>query len=381
MSIKDYLSEFPLKPDVIHLNHAGVGAWPQRTAKAVSEFAFENNRQGSWRYPQWEETETVLRQQLATLIGVESESDIALLKSTSEGLSVIAYGLDWQAGDEIIIPDQEFPSNRIVWQSLEQFGVVVKLVDLSSHESPEQALFSACTDKTRLISVSAVQYASGLQLDTVSIGMYCEQHKLLFCVDAIQAIGAVPFNAFLSKAHFVVADGHKWMLGPEGLALFYCHPSVRNQLQLRQYGWHMVENKFDFDAKTWEAAKSARRFECGSPNMTAIHGLHASLTLFEEIGLTDVYKALSSNVEYLVTRLRDIPALKIMSKHNILQRQSGIILVTHDRIDALAVYKFLMSNNVFCALRGGGVRLSPHFYNSLEDLNRVLDLFLQLNNL
>ncbi len=374
----DYTQEFP-SSEVIHVNHAGVGAWPWRTAEAISRFAFENNKQGSWHYPKWMETELSLRQMLANLIGVESGSDIALLKNTSEGLSVIAYGLQWNPGDEIVIPSQEFPSNRVVWQSLEQYGVIVHLVDLSSGESPEQAIFAACNSNTRLVSVSAVQYASGLRLDTVAIGAYCEKNNILFCVDAIQALGAVPFNATKSKAHFVVADGHKWLLAPEGLALFYCHASVRNKLQLRQYGWHMVENLFDFDAKSWVPAHSARRFECGSPNMTAIHGLHASLSLFEEISYPEIYKALALNIEYLITRLIEVPNIKILSKHNNLQRQSGIILVSHNKIDAPSLYKFLMDNNVFCALRGGGIRLSPHFYSTHKDLSRLLDLFLQLN--
>lgn len=376
--MNDYTIEFP-QSNVIHVNHAGVGAWPLRTAKAVSDFAYENSKQGSWHYPEWMETESALRKMLANMIGVENAADIALLKSTSEGLSVIAYGLQWNAGDEVVIPAQEFPSNRIVWQSLEQYGVVVRLVDLAAGDSPEQALFAACNHKTRLLSVSAVQYASGLRLDTVAIGAHCESNEILFCVDAIQALGAVPFNAIKSKAHFVVADGHKWMLGPEGLALFYCHPAVRNQLQLRQYGWHMVENLFEFDSKTWTPANSARRFECGSPNMTAIHGLHASLSLFEEFGYNNIYKALALNLEYLLTRLVEVPNLKIISKHNNLDRQSGIVLLNHSKIESPELYKYLMSKNVFCALRGGGVRLSPHFYTSQRDIDQILDLFLQLN--
>ena len=372
------LKEFPLNSGFYHFNHAGVGPWPARTSKVIAEFAHENSCQGSWKYPDWMETENALRKQLAWLIGVESEQDIALLKSTSEGLSVVAYGLEWTAGDEIVIPAEEFPSNRVVWQSLETYGVKVKLVDLSAAESPEQALFDQCNENTRLISVSAVQYASGLCLDTVCIGEHCERENILFCVDAIQAIGAVPFNAQKSKAHFVVADGHKWMLAPEGLALFYCHPDVRNRLRLRQYGWHMVENQFDFDAKIWEPAHSARRFECGSPNMTAIHGLHASMTLFQEIGLDKIHKALSNNIGQLVSGLSEIPEVKILSKHNNLHRQSGIILLQHDKMDSAALYKLLMDNNIFCAMRGGGVRLSPHFYTSTSDLDFVLELFLHL---
>ncbi len=375
----NYFHEFPGNSDILHLNHAAVGAWPLRTAKAISSFAFENNQQGSWHYPDWVEKETALRQMLARLIGVEAE-DIALLKNTSEGLSLIAYGLHWNKGDEIVIPCQEFPSNKIIWQSLEQYGVIVRQVDLFSTDSPEQAIVAACNHKTRLVSVSAVQYISGLRLDTSTIGEYCDNNNILFCVDAIQALGAVPFNAIESKAHFVVADGHKWMLGPEGLALFYCRDSVKDQLQLRQYGWHMVENLYDFDAESWTPAASSRRFECGSPNMTAIHGLHASLSLFEEVGYNTVHKTLALNIDYLITQLETMPSIEILSKHHDLHRQSGIVLVKHNKIKAPALYQSLMEKNVFCAVRGGGIRLSPHFYTSHHTLDQFLDLFLQLTS-
>ncbi|MDH5736440.1 MAG: aminotransferase class V-fold PLP-dependent enzyme, partial [Gammaproteobacteria bacterium] len=243
MNNKNY---FDLEPGIIHLNHAAVAPWPRKTVQTVKSFADENGSRGSGRYLQWVALETELRQRLAQLINAPSYDEIALLKSTSEGLSVIAYGLDWNAGDNIVIAAEEFPSNRIVWQSLQSQGVEVRLVDVSSTDTPEQALIEQFDSRTRLLSISSVQYASGLRLQLDILGQACKAQGILYCVDAIQHIGALRFDVQAIDADFVVADGHKWMLGPEGLALFYCRRSLIPQLKLHQYGWHMLEN-LDFD--------------------------------------------------------------------------------------------------------------------------------------
>ncbi|MCP4996920.1 MAG: aminotransferase class V-fold PLP-dependent enzyme, partial [Gammaproteobacteria bacterium] len=168
-----------------------------------------------------------LRQLLKGLINAPSVDDISLMKSTSEALSVVAYGIDWNAGENIVIFAQEFPSNRIVWQSLKSLGVETRLVDLEASEDPEMALFAACDSNTRLISTSSVQYARGQRIDLTRIGEYCKAQDILFCIDAIQSLGALPFDVQQYQADFVMADGHKWMLGPEGLALLYTKAEAR----------------------------------------------------------------------------------------------------------------------------------------------------------
>ncbi|MDH5480218.1 MAG: aminotransferase class V-fold PLP-dependent enzyme, partial [Nitrosomonas sp.] len=195
MSLEQLIGkEFQLSNDVIYLNHAAVAPWPTRTMQAVEDFARENATLGSKNYLQWLEHETELRTMLATLINAPSSYDIALLKSTSEALSVVAHGLEWQHGDNVVISDQEFPSNRIIWESLSRYGVNVIQVDLNTDTTPEQALINACDNKTRLLALSSVQFASGLRMDLSTLGQHCKQNKILFCLDAIQSIGAVEFD-------------------------------------------------------------------------------------------------------------------------------------------------------------------------------------------
>ncbi len=363
--------EFPLEAGLIHLNHAAVGPWPRRAAEAVRRFAEENLHRGSLHYGAWLETEARLRRRLAALIGEEA-GDIALLKNTSEGLSVIAHGLSWRTGDQVVIPAGEFPSNRIVWESLAPQGVRVIRVPLPlDEEAPEERLLAACTPRTRLLSVSAVDYATGLRLDLERLGRECRIRGILFVVDAIQWLGALPFDNRRIGADAVVADGHKWMLGPEGLALFWCRRELRERLTLHQFGWHMVEAPGDFDREEWRPASSARRFECGSPNMVAIHALEASLSLFGELGMEAVAKAVAANVDHLVARILDHPRLEILSPEDP-ARRAGIVTFRHRRVSSEHIYRRLMEERILCALRGGGIRFSPHCHNTPRQIDRAL---------
>ena len=366
-------SEFELQQDLIHLNHAAVAPWPRCAREAVEAFAKENTTQGSLHYPEWVKTETELRQFLAQLIKAKEADDIALLKNTSEALSVVAHGLEWQSGDNIVISDQEFPSNRIVWQSLQNRGVEVRQVNLANATSPEQALMQACDARTRVLAISSVQYASGLRVDLTVLGRFCRDQSILFCIDAIQSIGALEMDVEAVHADFVMADGHKWMLGPEGLALFYSHKTARDRLNLHQFGWHMVEHHEDFDRKDWQVATSARRFECGSPNMLGIHALHASVKLLLATGMSKIQQAVLANSETLFALINDSENLECIT--DIAPgRYGGIVVFRHKDIPAAHLYRYLMQRRVLCALRGGGVRFSPHFYTPQEHLQQAIKL-------
>jgi cysteine desulfurase/selenocysteine lyase len=362
--------EFPLAPDLLYLNHAAVAPWPRRTAEAVQAFAAENMRQGARDYPRWLATESRLREQLRRLLNAASGDDIALLKNTSEALSVVAHGLDWGSGDNVVISDQEFPSNRVVWESLEPQGVEVRQVSLAG-PTPENALAGACDRRTRLLSISSVQYASGLRMNLERLGEHCRHHKILFCVDAIQSIGALPMDVRAIDADFVMADGHKWMLGPEGVAVFYCRAELRPSLALRQYGWHMVQDHGDYDRKDWAPAASSRRFECGSPNMLGIHALSASLSLLLEVGMETVSRYLVGNASQLIDLLRSLDDAELVTPKEE-ARRAGIVSFRRRGVDPAALFRHLTVKGVVCALRGGAIRFSPHFHTPEETLARAV---------
>ncbi|VAW90767.1 Cysteine desulfurase [hydrothermal vent metagenome] len=369
--------EFNLNENISYLNHAAVSPWPTRTTLAVQAFAEENNTLGSLNYLEWMENEHELREQLAQLINAASTNEIALLKNTSEALSVVAHGTNWNSGDNVVISDQEFPSNRIVWQSLKNKGVEVKLIDLNSESSPELALIKQIDSHTRILSVSSVQYSTGLKLNLAVLGNACKQHGCLFCVDAIQSVAAVEIDVQQCEIDFLMADGHKWMLAPEGVAVFYCRQSRIQQLELHQFGWRMIENPHDFQQKDWKSAKNARRFECGSPNMLGIHALRASLSLILEVGISEVQNKLLSNVHFLFNLLESIPDIQIITDTSD-NRYAGIVTFKSKTKDHELLYQYLMQNKVMCAHRAGGIRFSPHFYtskNSMQSAVTILESF------
>ncbi len=375
-------SHFQLDKNIIHLNHAAVAPWPVLTRDAVIAFAEENSAIGSQNYGQWMQTEQQLKQKLATLINAHSTDEIAILKNTSEGLSLIAQGLTFAAGDNIVVPAEEFPSNKIVWQALESQGVEIRLIPIQDNDTPEMALIDAIDNKTRLLSCSSVQFARGLRLNVNRIGQACRDNNTLFCVDAIQSLGAITFDAQACFADFVVADGHKWMCGPEGTALFYCRKKRQSELKLRQHGWHMLKNAFDFSHKNDDAEAqsidqriidNAQRFESGSPNMMGITALNASLGLLLEIGIDNIQAMVLDNSSYLIDRLRALPEIKILSSTEA-GRVAGIVTFQKTGIDNEALYQHLQDNDVICAFRGDGVRFSPHFHTAKQDIDRALDI-------
>jgi selenocysteine lyase/cysteine desulfurase len=363
-------AEFELAAGLVYLNHAAVAPWPRRTADAVRRFAQENVATGALHYPRWLETETRLRQRLARLIHANPE-DVALLKNTSEGLSTVAFGLDWRSGDSIVGIARDFPSNRVVWEALRQHGVELRAVDVNAAADPEAALLDACDASTRLLAVSWVHYVSGLSLDLERLGRFCRRAGILFCVDAIQGLGALPIDIGACRVDFLAADGHKWLLGPEGVALFYSRPEARDRLRLHQLGWHSLDHPGDYDRTDWTLAPTARRFECGSPNLLGAHALDASLSLLEDAGVSRIAARVQENTQSLRDALARRRGVEVLGPADP-ARWSGIVSLRIAGRDSGVLAAHLTAAGIVCAARGGCLRLSPHFYNDDKDIDSFL---------
>lgn len=373
MSTDPLQEEFPQDPDILYLNHAAVAPWPLRATRAVQAFAAENSQRGAAGYAAWLRCEQALRRQLRELIHARSVDEIALVKNTSEALSFVAHGLDWQAGDNVVTTDLEFPSNRIVWESLARYGVEARIAPVAGAGDPEAALLECLDARTRLLAVSSVQYGAGLRMDLGRLGTACRARGVLFCVDAIQSIGALRFDVQDIHADFAMADGHKWMLGPEGLGLFYVRSEIMEQLTLHEYGWHMVEDQGNYDRTDWEVAHGARRFECGSGNLMAAHALSASLSLLLETGMDEVERRVLGNRGRLQERLARIAGVEIVSPTDP-ARGSGIVTFRVAGKDHQALHEALRDRGVVCAKRGGGIRYSPHYYLPEARLDAALGI-------
>lgn len=368
-----FSKEFNLDNEIIYLNHAAVSPWPRRTCERIKEFATENMHQGATNYKKWLEVERQLKFSLKNLINAPFVNDIALLKNTSEAISVVAEGLNWRSGDNIVSTNEEFPSNRIPWQAQIEKGVSYREVDISNNDNMEEQIIEACDNKTKIITISSVQYGSGRCLDLQYIGDFCEKNNILFCVDAIQSLAVKPLDVQKIKADFIMADAHKWMLGPEGIAVFYCAEKVREQLKLHQYGWHMVEEEGNYDNKNWSPASSARRFECGSPNMLGIYALSASLSLIEDVGAEEISRFVLKKTKYLIDYIKNNNKLLLVTPE-LDKHRAGIVTFKVKNRDNMKIYHNLMENMVVCAHRMGCIRFSPHFYTEDKKITESVNI-------
>lgn len=365
------IDEFPILEHGLYANHAAIAPWPRAASRAVAEFAQENCEIGAEKYNRWLLREKYLRKNLAYLINADSPDDIALLKNTTEGICAVANGIDWQSGDNIVLPMGEFPSNRLPWLALQHFGVEVREVDIRSSQDPEQALLARMDKRTRLLSVSAVQWTDGLRLRLETLGAACKQNNVLFFVDAIQQLGAVQMDVQACGIDFLAADGHKWLLAPEGIAVFYCRESVRESIQLSQQGWHMVDEPYQFNRDQWLPSKTATRFEAGSPNTLGQAALHASVGLLQDVGMQQVEAYITANSLTLSEGIADIPGLELVRSFD-RKRVSGIVSFRIPDKDPTEVHRALQQRQLSCAVRGDAIRLSPHFYQAGKPLQEIL---------
>jgi len=374
------VDEFPILKHGLYANHAAIAPWPLSAAKAVAAFAAENAEVAAQKYSRWLLRESRLREGLAGLLNAESANDIALLKNTTDGICTVANGVDWRRGDNIVLPANEFPSNRLPWLALERLGVEVREVDIRNTTEPETALLENIDKRTRVLAVSAVQWTDGLRLRLEILGRHCRQNDVLFFVDAIQQLGALQMDVQGCGIDCLAADGHKWLLAPEGIAVFYCRDAWRERLQLQQLGWHMVDEPYQFDRVQWQPGKSAIRFEAGSPNMLGQVALHASVTLLREFGMPRVEELVKKNSRVLSTALAEMPGV-ILARPFDADRISGIVTFKTPLADQPAVHHELKKRGLVCALRGGGIRLSPHFYQAGQPVDAMLELIEEVVNL
>jgi cysteine desulfurase/selenocysteine lyase len=371
MSTMIPVEEFPILQHGFYANHAAVGPWPKVATQAVVEFAQENSQIGPEKYNRWLLRESRLRKGLADLINAESADDIALLKNTTEGICTVANGIDWIKGDNIVLPLGEFPSNRLPWMALQRIGVEVREVDIRSTDDPESALLARMDERTRLLSVSAVQWTDGLRLRLETLGQACRQNGVLFFVDAIQQMGAMQMDVQACGIDFLAADGHKWLLAPEGIAAFYCSEEARRQLRLQQHGWHMVDEPYDFNRNDWQPSKSALRFEAGSPNLLGQAAMHASVALLHDVGMKQVETCVTENSKALSEGLAKIAALKLVRPFDP-QRVSGIVSFRPLKVDPASLHRALKRRQLTASVRGDAIRLSPHFYQVGKPIQEML---------
>ena len=362
---QQYGSEFPVTQHLIYLNHAAVAPPCRRAAEAMKALADDACAFGTLHYSDWLETYEGLRQAAARLINAAPE-EIAIVKNTSEGISTIAIGFDWRPGDRVIAFREEFPSNYYPWLRLENRGV--SLTWLSIYDPLEK--IAEAIPGARLLATSYVNYLSGYRADLKSIGALCRQHGCFFFVDAIQGIGAFPIDVEVCQIDALSADGHKWLLGPEGNGILYVRKKWLDAIEPVEFGWTNPASYTDYSSRDMTLRPDAGRYECGTLNTIGCYGLRAALDFLLEIGVERIAAA--------VTQVADQLADGVQAKgYELITTRtpgtgSGIVTFRHPMIDARNIVSDLERNRILASPRQGWIRASPHFYVSPEAIEQTL---------
>lgn len=362
--------EFPVTANWIFLDHARVSPLPKRVREALTAFAEDASDNGTANYEEWMRHAERVRKSFARLINADP-GEVAFVKNTSEGISIVAAGLDWRAGDNVVVPDIEFPANVYPWLNLKRLGVETRFVKAVAGRVPFDDLVAQVDGRTRLVSVSSVEFHSGFRNDLTRIGAFCKEKGVLFFVDAIQSLGALPLDVKRDHIDFLAADGHKWMLSVEGLGGFYISKEALDKVRPVLVGWDTVANADDFLTYDFTLRPDARRFEEGSFNIISIYGFGAAIDLLQEVGIEKIQARVLQLGDRIMQELRR-RNFKILNSTTPEER-SGIISFSGD-FDAEALEATMLENRVKITQRGGRVRLSPHFYNTENEVEQFFDL-------
>jgi cysteine desulfurase / selenocysteine lyase len=360
-----YEDQFSVRDQLIYLNHAGVTPLCQAAAEAMKGLADDAFHFGSFHYDGWLAAYAGLRAAAARLIGGSPE-DIAIVKNTSEGIATIAMGFDWRPGDKIVAFEEEFPANYYPWKRLETAGVKVEWLSIFD---PLDKIDAACQG-ARLLSISFVQYLSGYRADLEVLGEICHRHGCFFVVDAIQGLGAFPVNVRKCGIHALAADGHKWLLGPEGCGILHIDAELRERVAPVEFGYTNVARYTDYNTRDMTLRPDAGRYECGTLNTIGCYGLKAAIEFLLQVGV--------DRVAPVVQSLGDRIAAGAASKgYETLGRRTpetgaGIVSFRKAGVDSGAIVRQLNQRHIVTANRGGWVRSSPHFYISPEEIDRMI---------
>jgi cysteine desulfurase / selenocysteine lyase len=360
--------EFPSCLNAVHMNHAGISPIPRRVAAAMQAFAEEALIIDDGISARWEVRAEEVRGAFARLIGARAE-EIAFVRNTSEGLSLVANGLDWSPGDNVVLIADEYPANVYPWLGLARWGVETRLVARRELRFTVDDVAARVDRRTRVVSVSEVDWQSGFRANLASIGSFCREHGILFCVDGIQSVGALQVDVGAAAIDCLAAGGHKWLLAPEGCGCLFVAARVVERFRPTLLGWKSVDNPLQFLPYHFDLRPDAARFEAGSPADVGIQALGAAVDLLLEVGSRTVEERILTTTAELADGLRRRGAT-IVSPWGEAER-SGIL---NFRLgENTELYAALRRAGIVCRKRMDGVRLAPHFYNNDSDVERVLE--------
>lgn len=362
---------FPITERLVYLNHAAVSPIPTSTIAATEAQLRDVCLNGSLNYRSWLSVKEQARQLLAKLLGARSEQ-VAFMRNTSDALSTVANGLKWKSGDNVVTFRHEFPSNIYPWLRLrDEYGVEVRMCEEREGRVDSDDLCNLIDDRTRVVAISQVQYASGFRADLDRIAEVVRRNDALLVVDVIQGLGVIPTDVESERIDAAAGAGHKWLLTPEGVGYLYLSDRARERIQPTLVGWVSVQNPDDYDNFEQPWNRGTLAWETGTASSALIHGLKASLDLLTTIGTQNIWDYLEQLTDYLCERLPSNNYQILSSRER--RQKSQIVCIEHRHgLSPMEIYRRLAEKHVITAPRGNRLRIAPHFYNTTEDIDHLI---------
>jgi cysteine desulfurase/selenocysteine lyase len=362
-------SEFPVTRRWAFFDHAAVAPLSGRARKAFADYAADLAENGDVHARRWEQHVEEVRRLAGRLLNADPP-DIAFVKNTSEGIGIVAEGFPWRPGDNMVTAAEEYPANVYPWLNLADRGVEVRLVPSRDRRLWVDDIRAALDERTRLVSLSSVEFASGFRNDLVTLGTLCRERGICFLVDAIQGLGVLPLDVEQVPVDFLAADGHKWLLGPEGAAIFWCRRELVDVLHPVGIGWNSVIHSRNFSQIDFRLKPHAGRWESGSLNVGGISALGASLRLLLEVGIPQIWERVRDLTNYLCEQAASA-GLEVYSSRRP-GDESGIVSLVAPGDDPRALVRRCRAQGIVINQRAGRLRVSPHCYNTPEELDRLI---------
>jgi selenocysteine lyase/cysteine desulfurase len=350
-----------------YLNAAACGLSPHIAKEAANTWWDDKLNNGSIHFHEWEMNAETTREKFAKLLNASGQ-EIAYVMNTSQGLNIASNGIDFKKGDNIIVNTLEFPSNFYPWLALKQKGVEIRCVEITDGRIPLENIKSLIDEHTRVISISSVQFRNGFRADLQGIGNLCEENDIYFVVDGIQSLGVLEMDVKKFNIDMLATSCYKWLLGPDGIGFFYCDKEIQEEINTTNIGWMSTSDPWDFSTDL-EFHPSAKKFEPGTPPWTLIYSMDAILDFLYGITIQKIHDHVFNLLDYLIEELQ---SLDVEITASLIEKErSGILTFNVPHVEKLA--EIYQKNQVRISVRDG-IRVSPHIYNTKEDIDRLVDI-------
>ncbi|MCX6152218.1 MAG: aminotransferase class V-fold PLP-dependent enzyme [Ignavibacteriales bacterium] len=350
------------------MNHAAISPLSSPVVEQINKYLHVRSETDVENFQDYLGLVTETKNRISELINSSSDR-IAFVDNTSNGLNILAQGLDWNPGDRILLNDVEFPSNIYPFLNLKQQGVEIDFVKSRDGCVTYEDIESAVTAKTKLISISYVQFLSGYRADLEKIGELCSNKGIIFCVDSIQALGAITLDVKKYKIDFLANGTQKWLMALEGLGFIFITEELQEKITPKYVGWTSVADAWNLLDYKLVLKRNADRFQNGTLSVVGINALNASLKFLQSFGYKNIEETILNNTDYFLSSLLEIgitPLLKNAGRNNL------SAIVSFKSVKAKDIFDKLLAQNITAAVREGIVRFSPHFYNSKEEIDKVI---------